>query len=262
VIVPFPVRFALFSRAEVFGWLTRSERILIIRGEMKRFGTFCLLVCVIGGSASVSTADLILSRVHTWDLGTHGWTNEFGYTALERELVGGDPNGWLKITFPATGVPEVLEDEWYDVVHVSPANLLVGPGKKNDLRFDFIAQTRLPQDLQLQFHAPSGNVWGYSIADRVTQTGEWTDIAVPMTYSDNWGGLPGFSDTLDQFVSDLASMDWIGVYIWRDEAGQEEYGIDNFRFLVPEPEEYAMLAMAMCTILLALRRRQGAAIVA
>jgi len=225
--------------------------------EMKKLPTVCLLLWFIGGWASSSSADLILSKNHTWDLGSHGWTNEFGYTSLERELTGGNPSGWLEITFPATAVPEIFEDEWYDVVHVSPDNLLVNPAPGDEVRFDFIAQTRLPDDLQLQFQSQSGNIWGYNLTSQVTKTQTWTRVGAPLSYSDNWGGLPGFDDTLDQFVSDLASMDWIGVYIWRDEAGQETYGIDNFHFVIPEPEEYAMLAMALLTVALALRKRRA-----
>jgi len=221
---------------------------------MKRLLRFCLIAWL--AAAGAARADLVLSRSHTWDLGSHGWTNEFGYTSLERELAGGNPDGWLEITFPVTAVPEIFEFEWYDVVHVSPDNLLITPTTEMGIKFDFLAQTRLPQDMQLQFHAQSGNIWGYNLTSQVTQTQSWTRVGADLRYSDGWGGLPGFDDTLDQFVSDLASLDWIGVYIWRDEASQETYGIDNFHFVIPEPEEYAMLAMALITSVLALRKRQ------
>ena len=213
-----------------------------------------VLGCLAGGWGH---ADVIISRIHTWDLGEHGWTAEYGDIITSRETTGGNPDGWLKLTFPVTTLPETGEIGWYDIVHVSPDNLLAT--YRTGVRFDFWAQDQLPQDLQLQFHSTSGNVWGYNITDRVRQTGTWTPIGVPLTYSDAWGGLPGYDDTLDQFVSDLASMDWIGVYIWREEASQEVYGLDNFHFMVPEPGEMVMLALALLTAGLAVHRRDSVA---
>ncbi len=206
--------------------------------------------------SSTTTADVIVSHSHTWDLGSHGWTNEFGDVELTRQTSGGNPDGWLQIRFPPTSIPEFFEEEWNEIVHVSPDNLLAN--FRSGVAFDFLAATRLPQDLQLQFHSESGNIWGYSLTSAVTQTQTWTRISVPLIYSDAWGGLPGFDDTLDQFVSDLASMDWIGIYIWRDEASEEIYGIDNFRFMVPEPGEVIMLALAGFVAIQVLRKRSDA----
>jgi hypothetical protein len=57
------------------------------------------------------------------------------------------------------------------------------------------------------------------------------------------------------FLSDLSSIEWIGIYIERTGAGAQDYGLDNFNLMVPEPSEYAMLAAALMGAWIFLRRR-------
>jgi hypothetical protein len=225
-------------------------------GVMKKVGILAALMLF--GLGRPVRADIITGMPHTWDLGSHGWTNEFGDVTLERQTSGGNPNGWLRITFPATGNPENDEVGWYDIIHVSTDNLLLGSLSTNlGFAIDFWAQDRLPHDLQFKFGAGSGNIWGYGLTGQLQQTKKWTTLRTPFRYSDAWGGSVGYDNTVDQFVSDLASVDWVGLYIWREEASQEIYGIDNFRIMVPEPAEMLMLAFALVTSAMSLRRRGG-----
>jgi hypothetical protein len=105
------------------------------------------------------------------------------------------------------------------------------------ISFDFWAENAIPQNLQFQFHATNENVWGYNITDRITSTQTWTTVQVGLGYENAWGPLPGFDDAEEQFLADLAAIDWIGVYIFRDTDEREVYGLDNFRLPVPEPGE-------------------------
>ena len=216
--------------------------------------------CLMLATAAPVSANIIAQ--HTWDNGPSllGWQSEFGDVMLEVEAAGGNPNGWLEITFPETTAPEILEDEWVDIVRVDADDLFAGNWTPTMfLEFDFYAATRLPQDLQFQFHSTNSNVWGYNIANQVTQTQVWTTVQVSLGYSAGWGPLPGFDDTEEQFLADLSAIDWIGVYIFREDAGVEVYGIDNFRLLVPEPGEVAMLAAVLLAFGWVYRRRLPAA---
>ena len=195
---------------------------------------------------------------HNWDAGPSllGWESEFGDVDLQREAAGGNPNGWLEITFPETSAPEIPRAEWIDVVRVDARRLFAGNWTPTMyLEFDFYAATRLPHDLQFQFHSTNNNTWGYNIADQVTQTQAWTTVQVSLGYSSGWGPMPGFDDTEEQFLADLSAIDWIGIYIYREDAGAEVYGIDNFRLLVPEPGETAMLAAVVLALAWGYRRR-------
>jgi len=201
-------------------------------------------------------ADVIIGQ-HTWDTGAEGWTTEFGDVNIQRLATGGNPDGWLEITFPPTALDETGEVEWYDIVHVSGSSLFAGawlPGWA--VAFDFYAGDQTPQDLQLKFSATNGNIWSQSIVANVTQTQTWTTIHSDLSYASGWGGLPGYDDTLDQFVSDLSSINWIGLYIWREEAGSELYGLDDFQLHVPEPAELALALTALAASGCSMRRRK------
>lgn len=66
--------------------------------------------------------------------------------------------------------------------------------------------------------------------------------------------FPGATE--DMFLADLAAIDWIGVYMYRQGSGAQLYGIDNFALMVPEPAECAMLAAALVAVGLGVRRRR------
>ncbi len=205
-------------------------------------------------------ARAIVLGLHTWDTGPHGWTSEFNDVTLTRQTSGGNPDGYLNVNFPPTSAPEILEDEWVDVIRVDASALFDGDWRPDmHVTFDLFSSNETPHDIQLQFHSTNNNVWGYNLTASVTNyQGVWRSLTTSLGFADAWGPLPGFNDTEDQFLSDLAAIDWIGVYIFRETAGNENYGIDNFRLhlIIPEPAEFAMLAAVLLAAALAYRRRR------
>ncbi|MDA0991353.1 MAG: hypothetical protein O3A51_11460 [Verrucomicrobia bacterium] len=223
--------------------------------EQRALGT--LVLCGLIGLTGVRTSQANVIKQHTWDMGSHGWTQEFNDVNLTVQPADGNPNGWLSIAFPETSAPEILEEEWFDIIRVDSDRLFAGNWDPHFfIRFDFFASNQLPQDLQLQFHSTNNNVWGYNVTDQVTQTQTWTTVEVSLGFSAGWGPLPGFDDTEEQFLADLSAIDWIGIYIFREDSSVEVYGIDNFRLLVPEPEEFAMLAAVFLAFAWSQRRRR------
>ena len=197
--------------------------------------------------------------LHDWDTGPHGWTSEFNDVSLSREATGGNPAGYLDITFPPTSAPEILEDEWADIIMVDAATLFAGNWRQDmHISFDFFSSNQTPHDIQLQFHSTNNNVWGYNLTASVSDTQTWTSLSTPLLFAGAWGPLPGFDDTEDQFLADLSAIDWIGIYIFRETAGTEHYGIDNFRLhlIVPEPAEFVMLAAVLLAAALGYRRQR------
>ena len=215
------------------------------------------LVCA-GFFVSVTArADGVLGQ-HNWDIGAHGWTNEFNYSGLTPLTSGGNPFGQLEISFDATSEPEVGEIGWFDVVRVDSDLLFAGNWDTNQqIQFDFFSGATTPHDLQVQFHSTNGNVWSYNVTAQVTQTQAWSNVSAPLMFADAWGPLPGFSDTSEQFLADLGAIDWVGLYIFREEAAAENYGLDNFMLRIgsPEPGEYVLLLAALCVLLLGCRRK-------
>ena len=58
------------------------------------------------------------------------------------------------------------------------------------------------------------------------------------------------------FLSDLANIDWIGIYIFDDDTDANNYGLDNFQLMVPEPAEYALAFSALAVTWLSIRRKR------
>lgn len=179
---------------------------------------------------------------YSWEQDPQVWDTLYSDVDLQRETTGGNPNGWLAVSFPVTANPEYEEAGWQDVVYINRENLFAGNwSSQMGVAFDFFASNAIPQDLQVQFASTNGNVWGFNVTSQVSATQTWSTVQVGLNYSAAWGPLPGFDDTEEQFLADLSAIDWIGVYFFRDQAGVENYGLDNFRLLVPEPGEWAML---------------------
>ncbi|MFT5239745.1 MAG: hypothetical protein ACI9OU_000884 [Candidatus Promineifilaceae bacterium] len=229
-------------------------------GKMNRHtNTFWLSVLMVLSVSAFSVQANGLLGQHTWNAGAEGWTNEFDFVDLNPSATGGNPFGQLEISFDPTGFPEVGEIEWFDVVRVDSDLLFAGNWSTNqNISFDFFSADRTPHDIQIQLHSTNGNIWSYNVTEQVTQTQTWQSVGTSLGYADAWGPLPGFSDTAEQFLSDLGDIDWVGLYIFREEASAERYGLDNFMLYVgtPEPGETVLLAAALLALFLGYRRRR------
>ena len=58
------------------------------------------------------------------------------------------------------------------------------------------------------------------------------------------------------FLYDLENISWVGIYIRRNTAVEQIYGIDNFQLWIPEPSEWMMMA-ALAAVWVVYRRRKG-----
>ncbi|MCX7590607.1 MAG: PEP-CTERM sorting domain-containing protein, partial [Kiritimatiellae bacterium] len=123
------------------------------------------------------------------------------------------------------------------------------------VEFDFWAEDVVPGAVQLRWAAATNeNYWSYNLMVTATQT--WTHLKATF---DDWEAWMYPGATEDQFLADLAAIDWIGVYVLRNSDIEQSYGIDDFTLVVPEPSQWAMLAAALTgSGLSLLRRRRGA----
>lgn len=214
-----------------------------------------LLACIAAVLlAAAARADSVVGTVHDWDPppAQAPWYSRFGVVNLTTPSSGGvGDSGYLNVSFGASADPAHA----FDVVYVSAASLFAGSWT-SDMWVDFQFKTiggAAPDHIQIWWGVDGGNTW---MSDDLSfgDVSDWARIRGPAFDFANWTpdvfGLDG-----DDFLADLSAIDWIGIYIWRGDSGPLIYGIDNFRLMIPEPGEWAMLAAALAAAGMALRRR-------
>jgi hypothetical protein len=193
--------------------------------------------------------------------GLAGWTSDEPWVTLSNPGAGGVGNsGYLNIALDATSSQQNDPGaEWYALAKVQASSLFAGNWQGLQVSFDFWADDVQPQYVQVRWaSSTNASVWRSTVFDSGTSsmaTQRWTTLTAPsLVNSLDWDYGSG---NQQQFIGDLATIDWIGVYIWRDTGLSQQYGLDELRLSVPEPAEYMMLAAALSTALLSLRGRLG-----
>jgi len=179
------------------------------------------------------------------------WTNLRGWTSPATPNADGNTGESLRMTFPYVAASETGR---YDGVCLRASNLFAGAWATNmPIRFDFWASNNSPGAAQVQWGT---NGLGGDIREAVVDTpgtGTWTTLNASLLNWSNWmydGAIEA------QYLSDLASIDWIGVPIDRHTAGHPIHGIDNVMLMIPEPAGCLMLVLALVTMGISVRRKR------
>lgn len=202
--------------------------------------------------------DLLIGEIDWNSGGLEGWTTSDGWVSLANPGSGGVTNsGYLQVTLAATDPFNQGLDEWWALVSTPATNLFAGTWETGSyVAFDLYAANILPEYVQIQWGSTnSSHVWRntvYDINDGGLSVGQWTGVRAMLEDYSSWDYGGG---TQQEFLDDLAAIDWIGVYIWRGSADEQIYGIDSFRLAIPEPGQVAALAMALLACAWFLRRR-------
>ena len=198
--------------------------------------------------------------IHDWDTGTHGWSSRDGWVLTNRETAGGNPDGWLSITFTnlSSGAPG---PHWFDTVSTSATNLFAGTwSTTNWIEFDFWASNREPREVQVRFSSTNdpNRIWRSTVFDTETDSlslETWTPFTASFSNWEDWRVFsPGYTEA--NYLADLDQIDWIGVYIYRTTRFDQVYGIDNFALMIPEPVEVCMVVAAMISSTMSLRKKR------
>lgn len=196
-----------------------------------------------------------------WNDGTlQGWSTDQSWSHLSSPGSGGvDDSGFLKIDMDATS--SFPPDGWYTLASAPASSLFAGTWRSDMwVQFDFWAQDVEPAYVQVRWAGQDGTVWQNTVfdsADSSMTVGDWTRLSsADFSNYANWDYGGG---SQEDFVNDLASIDWIGVYIWRNTGAAQGYGIDDFNLMVPEPEEYIMLMASLLCVVLAVRYKRSCA---
>lgn len=199
------------------------------------------------------------AETHDWDTnpsdGVGNWT-VLGSSASIGENTGNPADHWLQIDFPST--PGAPGDSWYETVYVPAEDLFAGAWDDTMfLEFDFFAEDTAPAALQVRLGVDGGNVWGYDIDTANLETNDWRTYQASLSDWEDWRINPFLTE--DDYLTDLESLDWIGIYIYKDGVGPETYGLDDFNLMVPEPTEMAFLGGALAMVIASIRRRKKTA---
>ena len=216
----------------------------------------CLAAAILLAAVPPAPAYIILGS-NTWDSSAEDWHSTFHPTDLTPQSSGGHPNGWLQISFPAITAdppPAGTDPAWYDMLYTPATNLFTGTWATNMwVQFDFWSSNEVANTLQVRWQSATNDyVWSYNLTPSSTQT--WATFATPFADWTQWILGPGA--TQDKYLSDLATIDWIGVYIYRTGTNAQTYGLDNWDLMVPEPAEFLLLGAALVVSLWSLRRQR------
>jgi len=160
--------------------------------------------------------------METWSgSDTAGWTNgSSDVTIMNRDC-------HLDAEFHAQAVPSPGSDIFG--IEIDPDIMVT------NISFRFIAADSSPSSLRLYLHsAENDNEWYVNLPSPAA--GEWTTFTVPVVYSAGW--IMGPNNTEDQFLNDIESINWVGVYVMRyGDVAAQNYGIDDFRVQGYKPSQ-------------------------
>jgi len=174
------------------------------------------LLCLLGAfllSLPAFAAQAPHETIETWaDPGTAGWSNEWSQTPLS------NPAGYLNMQHTKQGSPRSVSD-------IARGNIPPGVLLTN-ISFRFATPHVRPSSVRLYFHSTRSNrLWYASLPTPGPE--EESTFSVPVTYPAGWRRGPVQSEY--EFLTDLRSVDWVGVYVRRHgDVASQDYEIDDF----------------------------------
>ncbi len=133
-----------------------------------------------------------------------------------------------------------------------------GDGIVRRMSFDFYGDATVPPvDLEAFFYSGvSGDEWHYAF----TPTTGWGSYEITTAFGGGWFNTAG-PTTLGAWDAAFADVTEVGLYVGYAPNSTVIYGIDNFALddefsdAVPEPQTYAMLGFALCSVGMTFRRK-------
>jgi hypothetical protein len=208
---------------------------------------------LVAGTAAWASGAIILNSPRTFTAaGVDGWAADT--VTLDNPLAGGNPGGFLEITFPYGGPPSPLGPAISNTTSVYTGDYsgLVAGGA---IRFDFYAGSQPPTaNPAILLHTSDGDTWSYAFTYTLGQVGTWVTYSVPLSGA-GWTGGSGF-------VTDIQNVTWVGLDLEGNAGvgGTQIFGLDNWTYVIPEPGTLYMLTAALLGLTLTFRRPLGEAI--
>ncbi|MEI6808988.1 MAG: hypothetical protein WCN95_09710 [bacterium] len=185
----------------------------------------------------------------TWTAaGLQGWGSA-GDASVTRDGVVNNP--YLLISFAGGGAPPAPYQATISTVGSPATTLFTGnyiAANVASANFSFSNSVN-PSTVSLVFGA---NAHAWSRTFTPVSINHWNTYNIYFNYSLEWTS-PG--NDAATFLADLQAVSWIGINIVSGGTGPEEYGLDNFQLMIPEPADFCLLAAGVLGMALALRRK-------
>ena len=228
--------------------------------------------------AGVVSAAVIVEQ-ETFTDSDGSWTDAGYGTYVAADAIGGRDDV-VQITTPGDAQPHLIPYLAEDGISATDfsGNYETGAGVAGGstpivgISFDFYVDpgnTAAPSELNIYFTATSGRSWRWSIDNYANvQQGTWQTFGANIAYDaydpgGSWGAwsrVGAASSDLD-WAADIETIQDIGIEIgYLVDGTAETIGFDNFTlydddFLVPEPETYLVLGMALLSVAVVFRKR-------
>jgi len=220
-------------------------------GEDGRRLAACLFLLFV--SMSSLRADSVVGNMIDWDTpeSSGSFSSTYGTAVIDYPSDGGNTSGWMRLTF--TNTTEFPLSNWYDVVTIKATNLYAGSWTTQMwVEFDFWASNTVPGSLQVRWQSTTNDyVWRQTVTP--PPVGVWDSAGAGFNSWSSWQ-YPGATES--QYLADLQTIDWVGIYIFRNTVSEQIYGVDNFRLMIPEPAEIIMLAAVALSSGMSRRRKR------
>jgi len=179
---------------------------------MKIISTYIAMLPVCVGVVC-NAADPIYNLENWSGAGTADWTNE-----ATSDVLLSNPGGHLNAAYQPQSAPKYVED----AVRVPIAS----GSYITNVSFKLSALDYKPSKLRVQFHSSeSDNTWSLTLTP--PEPGNQIVVDKPLAFSAGWS--IGANSPEAQFLNDLWSVDWVGVYIRRNaDIEAQNYSLDDF----------------------------------
>lgn len=197
--------------------------------------------------------------LENWETDAQGWTSAFGNGTFNWvNSLSADPGtGALNLE---VGASETGTFGWRADINASGGNFMgdYSGSSSNAWRLYFYAEDVLPSTARIQYTG-GAHTYFYNILPQITALDGWNVVTVPLWGPTGWLPPP---DPEQNFWDSLTAVSEIQILFERGgSAFSENYYIDLFEHLelddgdmtVPEPHEYAMIAVAALSLALAMR---------
>lgn len=205
--------------------------------------------------AALSAVDgaIILNTPRTFDSDVDGWVTDIPGSGPSDDTVtishvatGGNPDGYMQITFNYSGPPVLLNPTISNTTDAYTGDYTIAEA----ISFDFIALDVAPTAGSAVFLVTStGGTWTSAFSYLGSQVGTWVNYVIPLTAAYWSGGIGDFETAIGPNTVTAAGLDLGGGLV--DGA---RFGIDNWQYTIPEPRTYFMLAAALLGLATTFRR--------
>lgn len=169
-------------------------------------------VCAVWLLAATWAQGSQTNETFSWaSVGLDGWTHASAEVTLS------NPGGYLNMQFAEQSNP-------YSVCDIVRTPVQAGM-TVSGISFSFLASNTVPSEIRVCLYSTmSGRTWYLQL--EAPPPGQWHQYHVPVNFAAGW--IYGNGCTEAEFVEDMATVEWAGIYVRRNfSPASQNFGIDD-----------------------------------